>query len=303
MNEYQYNLNVHRTSPVIHAKPFSIFKSKSKTKSTFNNYLLCSPSNELKYSNPSMYFRTFTQCNFSSSKKESEINIHNNKPNYLMSHVNSLSTSVPSLLSKPNNRMSFSGSEPKYSFLKHNINKYKYLNNENIDYILKTPEITEHTNNYPLSNVRSRNIKPTKYNNIQTKSKTNISNLYSKNNLSKVLAVNLKKEDAHNFPQRKHMKKSSITARLFLKVQTECDYDILEEHLTEMNLPEDKYKRFRLLLTKQNQKIQKLRNDIQKAARSNTQNIKLYVTKLLMSQIRQNYHKKKTFQLTSIKYK
>jgi hypothetical protein len=127
--------------------------------------------------------------------------------------------------------------------------------------------------------------------------------LYNKNNLSKVLAVNLKKEDAHNFPQRKHMKKSSITARLFLKVQTECDYDILEEHLTEMNLPEDKYKRFRLLLTKQNQKIQKLRNDIQKAARSNTQNIKLYVTKLLMSQIRQNYHKKKTFQLTSIKYK
>lgn len=303
MNEYQYNLNVNKTSPVIHAKPFSIFKNKSRTKSTFNNYLLCSPSNELKHSNPSMYFRTFTQCNFSSSKKGSEINIHNNKPNYLRSHVNSLSTSVPSLLSKPNNRMSFSESKPKYSFLKQNINKYKYLNNENIDYILKTPEITEHTNNYPLSNVRSRNIKPAKYNNIQTKSKTKINNLYNKNNLSKVLAVNLKKEDAHNFPQRKHMKKSSITARLFLKVQTECDYDILEEHLTEMNLPEDKYKRFRLLLTKQNQKIQKLRNDIQKAARSNTQNIKLYVTKLLMSQIRQNYHKKKTFQLTSIKYK
>ena len=79
MNEYQYNLNVHRNSPIIRAKPFSLFKNKSITKSTFNNYLLCSPLLELKHSNPSMYFRTFTDCNFSSSKKESEINLNDNK--------------------------------------------------------------------------------------------------------------------------------------------------------------------------------------------------------------------------------
>ena len=80
-----------------------------------------------------------------------------------------------------------------------------------------------------------------------------------------------------------------MTARLFLQVQS--PYDIVEEHLTDVD-PENKYKRFKLMLQRQQVKNQKLKDDVQRAAAANEQDIKVYVSKLLINQIKQDFHRK-----------
>lgn len=264
----------------------SLSKRQNRAKGTICNLQTISSGHNKRFPGTSLHFKALTQSTFPKNIKEFVLYENNNK------NINSLSTTTPSQIIQKKEIKS-----RKYPFLSQKINRYKFLQKDNLDYILTTPEITESSINYSLATVQQRKAQtPLMIKHMKTED--NIANEikhskiikpFKNKLLSKLLTANLKKEDQNNYFIKKNLKKYSMTARLFLQVQS--PYDIVEEHLTDVD-PENKYKRFKLMLQRQQVKNQKLKDDVQRAAAANEQDIKVYVSKLLINQIKQDFHRK-----------
>ena len=123
----------------------SLSKRQNRAKGTICNLQTISSGHNKRFPGTSLHFKALTQSTFPKNIKEFVLYENNNK------NINSLSTTTPSQIIQKKEIKS-----RKYPFLSQKINRYKFLQKDNLDYILTTPEITESSINYSLATVQQR---------------------------------------------------------------------------------------------------------------------------------------------------
>ena len=175
----------------------------------------------------------------------------------------------------------------KYPFLK--SRKLKYLNQDDIDNVLtfKTTE-TPQMKIEPLNPIYTAINTMSNIKNKKDEFKPIIGKIENKE-LSKILLANLSRDKSlmNNCDKKEGgfaPKKYSMTARFLLKLQD--PQDCIEEHIVQNVHAEDKYTKFKLLLSRQRDKNLKMLNEVKEAAVVNDNLLKVYMIKLLRNRIK-----------------
>lgn len=209
----------------------------------------------------------------------------------------------------------------KYPFLLSNKTKLKYLKQKDIDNVLNlntndsiavtdpdkinTQTVYASINNTRIPNITKKRDESCNVNNnfntIGSVSEDNSGNLFDKiknKELSKILLGNISKHTSQILEKKGitiNPKKYSMTARFILKLRD--PQDCIEEHIVQNVHPEDKFRKFKLLLSRQKNKNLKLLNDLKETAVVNDNLLKVYMMKLLRNKIKaEKINKKRKFQ-------
>lgn len=301
--------------------PFYSGKQESKMKIYFENENKINYHHSNKIFNKTKQFNTITSIqtknnnskvsvglnplssSYSGNKKKAHVNffLNHNKPK-----ANYKNPKTP----KVNNK--------KYPFLLSNKTRFKYLNQKDIDDVLNlnttdsititdpdrlnTQTVYSSINNTRIPNVNIKKEETGIVNNntLGNTSEDNSGNMFDKiknKELTKILLGNISKQ-ANQILGKKGItinpKKYSMTARFILKLRD--PQDCIEEHIVQNVHPEDKFRKFKILLSRQKNKNLKLLNDLKETAVVNDNLLKVYMMKLLRNKIKaEKINKKRKF--------
>ena len=248
---------------------------------------------------------------YSGNKKKSHVNFFLNQNKPKANYKNPKTSKVDNKkYPKVNNK--------KYPFLLSNKTRLKYLKQKDIDNVLNinttdsititdpdrlnTQTVYSSINNTRIPNVSTKKEETSIVNNntLGNTSEDNSGNVFDKiknKELTKILLGNISKQ-ANQILGKKGItinpKKYSMTARFILKLRD--PQDCIEEHIVQNIHPEDKFRKFKILLSRQKNKNLKLLNDLKETAVVNDNLLKVYMMKLLRNKIKaEKINKKRKF--------